>query len=318
MHDLLLTCAGLVILVLAGDMLVRGAVNVSLRLGVPALIVSLTIVAVGTSAPEMLVSVSAVLEHAPGIAVGNVVGSNIANVLLVLGLPAMLAGMGAAGDGSRGSYVQMMLATLFFLGIAWLGPLRWPHGLALLALYAAFMWLAIRKARAHRRAEAAAALQLQGEIEGIEPGAPWLRILFYLALGLVGLPLGADMLVEGATGIARAHHVSETVIGLTLVAVGTSLPELATTLAAALRRQADVAIGNVLGSNIANLLGILGVASFFGAVPVYGEVRAPDILTMLGASAILAPFVLLGLTLSRLWGALFMALYLIYVAVVIF
>ncbi len=318
MLDLLLTCIGLVILVLAGDMLVRGAVNASLRLGVPALIVSLTIVAVGTSAPEMLVSVSAVLEHAPGIAVGNVVGSNIANVLLVLGLPAMLAGMGCAGEGSRGSYVQMLLATLFFLGVAGLGPLRWPQGLMLLALYAALMLMAIRKARAYRRAEAAAALQLHGEIEGVEPGAPWRRILLYLALGLVGLPLGANMLVDGATAIARAHHVSETVIGLTLVAVGTSLPELATTLAAAMRRQADVAIGNVLGSNIANLLGILGVASLFGAVPVYGEVRLPDILTMVGATLILAPFVLLQLNLSRQWGIIFMALYTIYVVQVIF
>ncbi len=308
MVDFLLALLGLGILVLAGDMLVRGAVNVSLRLGVPALIVSLTIVAVGTSAPELLVAVSAVLEDAPGIAVGNVVGSNTANVLLVLGLPAMLAGLPMRDCETRTSYYQMLAGTAAFTLLAWLGPISWGQGLLLLAVYVAFMLHAARAARRHRRAEAATREALI-EVEGAELGAPWWRIMAYLMLGVVGLPLGADILVESATAIARTYRVSETVIGLTLVAVGTSLPELATTIAAALRRQTDVALGNVLGSNMANLLGIVGMASLFGAIPVSRDVLQFDLLVMIGASLLLAPFVLWRVNISRWWGAAFAALY---------
>lgn len=307
---------GLVILVLAGDVLVRGAVNVSLRLGVPALIVSLTIVAIGTSAPELLISISAVLEHAPGIAIGNVVGSNTANVLLVLGLPALMAGLHTSDCDTRQSYVQMLVATLLFVVICLMQPITWIHGTVLLALYAAIMLHAIHKARMHRRAEAAAAAELR-RVEGVDPEMPWWRIALYLLLGLIGLPLGADLLVESATAIARAYSISETVIGLTLVAVGTSLPELATTISAAFRRQADVAIGNVIGSNIANLLAVVGIASFFGDIPVSRQVITFDLWVMVAASLLLLPFVFFNRNITRSWGVALTAVYITYVIVVL-
>jgi len=300
---------GLVILVLAGDVLVRGAVNVSLRLGVPALIVSLTIVAMGTSAPELLIAINAVRDNAPGIAIGNVVGSNTANVLLVLGVPALLIGLGSVTSDTRGSYLQMLLGTALFGAFAFWAPITWIHGIFLLGLYLIFMCHAIHVARRARRV----CCDDGDEVEGADPAAPWWRISVYLLLGMIGLPLGADLLVESATSIARQFSISETVIGLTLVAVGTSLPELATSISAAIRKHADVALGNVIGSNMANLLGIIGVAAFFGDIPVSPQILGFDLWIMIAASLCLIPFVFFRVPIGRVWGLIFTALYLIYI-----
>ena len=298
---------GLVILLLAGDSLVRGAVNASLRLGVPALIVGLTIVAFGTSAPELLVSIRAIQDDAPGIALGNVVGSNIANILLVLGIPALISGIRSGASETRKSYVTMIAASVLFIALAFLGPLTWVHGLVLLAVLTVILWDQLREALAHRRNGLAAADE---EVEGADPSMPWWKIGLFTALGLVGLPLGADLLVENSVLIARSFGVSETVIGLTLVAIGTSLPELATTVMAAIRREADVALGNVIGSNMFNLLAIMGLASFFGTIDVDRQFLAFDFWVMLGASLILAPFVFSRtLDMTKRWGILFVALY---------
>ncbi len=316
--DMILATLGLVILVLAGDVLVRGAVNVSLRLGVPALIVSLTIVAIGTSAPELLISINAVLENAPGIAVGNVVGSNIANVFMVLGLPAMLIGLGRVSSDTKGVYLQMLVGTALFVVLATLGPMTWLHGTALLALYAVFMGWAIYVGNKIRCGNGADDCDDDDtDVEGADPAAPWWKIGVYLSLGIIGLPLGADILVESATNIARQYSISETVIGLTLVAVGTSLPELATSISAAFRRQADVAIGNVIGSNMANLLGIIGFASFFGDIPVSQQILDFDIWVMIAASLALIPFVFFRISITRIWGVIFTALYVGYIAFIL-
>ncbi len=308
---------GLVILVLAGDALVRGAVGLSLRLGVPALIVSLTIVAIGTSAPELLISVSAVSEGAPGIAIGNVVGSNTANILLVLGLPALMAGLATGDCDTRASYMQMLVATLVFVVAAIFSPITWGWGLALTAVFALFMAQAIFSASQHRRNAVAIDAADDGEIEGVDPPASGWRIALLIVLGLIGLPVGADLLVSGATNIARAYAVPETVIGLTLVAVGTSLPELATTVSAAMRKQADVALGNVIGSNMANLLAIVGIAALFGPIPVSAQFLRFDVVIMVLASLAIAPFVFGRFNLTRAWGALFVAAYVGYVLVVL-
>ena len=219
-----LTCVGLTILLLAGDALVRGAVNLSLRVGIPALIVSLTIVAFGTSAPELLIGISAVIEGKPGLALGNVVGSNTANILLVLGLPALLSRMHTSRFDTRRSYWMMLAASVGFIALAFLGTLTWITGVILLCGMALVLWDQTRSARAH-------VAQSRGEeiadLEGADPDMPWWQIGLFLALGLVGLPFGADLLVENASIIARDFGVSDAVIGLTLVAIGTSLPELA-------------------------------------------------------------------------------------------
>ena len=311
----LLTGLGLVILLLAGDALVKGAVNLSLRLGVPALIVSLTIVAFGTSAPELLISVKAVLDDVPGIALGNVVGSNTANVLLVLGVPAMLSALHTSECETRKTYLFMMGATVLFIVLAFRGTFDAIAGLVLLAALALVLADAFRDASAHRRAGLAAADE--EEVEGADPDMSSLLITLFLIMGLIGLPLGASLLVDNASIIARQYGVSETVIGLTLVAVGTSLPELATTVMAALRRQADVALGNVIGSNMFNLLAIIGIASFVAPIPVDAAFLRFDLWVMLAASLLLFPFVFMRVDISRLWGVLLTLLYAAYVIVVL-
>src|SRR6056297_1237897 len=283
----IMVALGLVILLLAGDALVKGAVNLSLRLGIPALIVSLTVVAFGTSAPELLISVNAVLNDKAGLALGNVVGSNTANVLLVLGI--------------RGSF-------------------DWIAGLILLAALALMLGDALRDALSHRRDAAIKALSEADfieDVEGADPDMPWWQIVTFLLLGLVGLPLGADILVDNASILAMRYGISEAAIGLTLVALGTSLPELATTVMAALRKQADVALGNVIGSNMFNLLAIIGITALIGDVPVTSEFLNFDLWVMLAASLILIPFVFLGRDIGRLWGIVLTSAYVGYVAIVL-
>lgn len=313
--DFVFAGLGLVILLLAGDSLVRGAVNLSLRLGVPALIVSLTVVAFGTSAPELLVAIKAVMGGLPGIALGNVVGSNTANILLVLGVPALIAGLNTSECDTKRSFLVMLAASVFFIVVCFLGPITWIHGLILLAVLAAILWDQGREALAHRR-EAGA--EQEEEVEGADPNMPWWQIAVFTGLGLIGLPLGADLLVDASVSIAKMFGVSDRVIGLTLVAIGTSLPELATTVMAAIRRQADVALGNVIGSNMFNLLGIVGVAGLFGTLAIPAEFLRFDLWVMLGASLALAPFVFSKtMNMTKRWGILFTGLYAAYIVMVV-
>ncbi|MGB7318312.1 MAG: calcium/sodium antiporter [Planktotalea sp.] len=313
----LLVGLGLVILLLAGDALVKGAVNLSLRVGIPALIVSLTIVAFGTSAPELLISINSVLENKPDIAMGNVVGSNTANILLVLGFPAILATIHTSECNTRKTYVFMIIASVLFIALAFTGNFGTWQALVLLAALAFMLADAFRDANTHRKGAALAALE-EEEVEGADPDMPWWQIIVFLLLGLIGLPLGADLLVDNASLIAREYGVSETVIGLTLVALGTSLPELATTTMAALRRQADVALGNVIGSNMFNLLAIIGIAALIGPIPVAPEFLRFDLWVMLGASVLLLPFVFWRWNISRPWGIALTLAYFAYVGVVLF
>ncbi len=309
--DLIYVGLGLVILLVAGDVLVRGAVALSLRLGIPALIVSLTIVAFGTSAPELLIAVQAALEGVPALALGNVVGSNTANVLLVLGIPAVISGINTKNSDSQGDFWFMIGTSVLFVALCFAGPLYFWHGTVLLAGISVFLSMAFVKAHRSRRLQKA----LQEELG--DDHLDWWKIAVLLVLGLIGLPFGADLLVDGAVNIAEKFGVDDGIIGLTLVAVGTSLPELATSVMAALRRQADVAIGNVVGSNIFNLLGIMGVASFFGPLPVPAGFLHLDLWIMLGTSLIMAPFVLSYLNIGRAWGVAFISCYAIYVMILL-
>lgn len=310
--DLAVAAAGLAILLGAGDALVRGAVALSLRLGIPALVVSLTVVAFGTSAPEMLVAVKGALTGADSIVYGNVVGSNIANVLLVLGAPALISRIDARDAESFGNWVLMMGASAVFVALCWLGPIGRLQGLVLLAILAWMLWDAWRVAQAHRRAGAADAELAEG-VDVADAGMPAGRIALYLVAGLIGLPAGAHMLIEGAQGAAAAFGVSEAAIGLTLVAIGTSLPELATTIAAAMRRQADVVIGNVIGSNLFNIVAVMGVAGLFAPLQAPARFLHVDFWVMLAASAVLYPFVRGHAAIGRRAGAAFLCLFAVYV-----
>lgn len=321
--DLAMVILGLIILLAAGDFLVKGAVNLALRLGIPAFIVSLTVVAFGTSAPELLISVKAVLEDAPGIALGNVVGSNIANVLMVLGVPALFFGLQTADCDTKRSYQQMIAATVLFIVVCFLGPITWMHGLVLLAALFWMLWDATSEARAHKRANTATDAASEEEeddeeeVEGADPDLPWTKILLYLALGLIGLPFGADLLLDGAVNIARAMGMSEAIIGLTLVAFGTSLPELAAVTAAAYRGHGDVALGNVFGSNMFNLLAIIGTAALFGDMRVPSEILNFDIWMMTAVTLVIAPIVYMGLNIGRVLGAVLTVAYAVYVVVLL-
>ena len=288
---------GLIVLLVAGDLLVRGAVNFSLKIKIPAFIVSLTVVALGTSAPELLVAIRAILDNSPGIALGNVVGSNIANVFLVLGIPALIAGINTRECNTRKNYVFMMIATIIFLSLAFIGNFSLPQGILLLVLLIQFLLITARDT-----------LKMQDkisnlEVENTDPNLVFWKIILFLSLGFIGLPIGADILVTNASLIAKSYGLSDEVIGLTLVALGTSLPELATTLMAALRKQADVALGNVIGSNIFNLFAIVGITTMFGDIPIASSFFNFDFWIMFGAGVVLFPFVYMRVNINRLWGA---------------
>jgi len=303
--DIVMVAAGLAILVFSGDALVKGAVNLALRLGIPALVVGLTVVAFGTSAPELIVSVKAAIAGQAGIALGNVVGSNIVNVLLILGLPALFVTIRSSTTDTRRGFAVMIGASLLFIALCFMGPLSWWHGLVLLAGLALMIGDNLRTARAHRAANEPA-------LDRVQPGmALWKETLF-IVVGIVGLGIGADLLVDGAVNIARALGVSETVIGLTLVAIGTSLPELVTSIISAIRRQADVAMGNVIGSNTFNLLAIIGAAALFGDMEVPEQLLTFDLWFMLAVSLLLVPFVFFRRDMGRALAVVFVAIYAAY------
>ncbi|CAM3339419.1 calcium/sodium antiporter [Paracoccus nototheniae] len=299
--EILLVLGGLALLVLGGDLLVRGAVNLALKLGMTPLVVGLTVVAFGTSAPELLVSLSAALKGSSGIAMGNVVGSNIANVLVILGITSLVSVIVTKGHDLRESWAMMIGASLLLIAIAFTGEIGRLEGLILLAALALVLWRQLTTGKAEAP-----------ELEGVTPGAGWGKIIIWLVIGLTALPIGATLLVNGATEIARAFGISETVIGLTLVAIGTSLPELAASVASALRGRADMALGNVVGSNIFNILGILGITALIAPLPIPPEMMRLDLWVMLGASLLMAPFLFRGLSLTRPVGAAFLAAYGVY------
>ena len=307
MIDWALVIIGLVLLLTGGDALVRGAVALSARLGIPTLIVSLTVVAFGTSAPELLIAVQSALDGVSELALGNVVGSNTANVLLVLGVPAIISGLRSEDPDSRINYYYMMGATVFFIGLAYTHPLMKWQGILLLLGLALMLYLSYRSAMASRSKLKA----LEAEVE--QAHIPTWQMVTFLGVGLVFLPLGAKFLVDGSVNISRSFGVPEEVIGLTLIALGTSLPELATTVVACMKKQGDVAIGNVLGSNMFNILGIVGVASLMGPLEIPQEFFALDFWIMLAASLLLAPFVVGKRKLSRSWGIFFVMCYIVYV-----
>ncbi len=315
---ILFVVLGLVTLVLGAESLVRGAASLALRLGVSALVVGLTIVAAGTSAPEMGVSVLAALRGSGDIAIGNVVGSNIFNIALILGLAAAICPIKCHSAFIRRETPLMIGVCCLVPLLAWLGGgviTRWA-GLALLAggvWYTALVyWLA-------RKEKGEVADQFEA---GAAPGEPaeaarkrpvWLDGL-YILVGLGLLVGGSRLLVGGATTIARSLGVSDLVIALTVVAGGTSLPELATSVVAALRKQPDIAVGNVVGSNIFNVLFILGASSAIAPVSVSHEAMVRDIPVMVGVAALCLPLMATGRRINRLEGGLLLAAYLAYTA----
>lgn len=303
--SLVQAAAGLIALVFAGDILVRGAAGMADRLGVPALLIGLTVVAFGTSAPELMVGVKSVLSGAPTLALGNVVGSNIANTLLVIGLPALITPLTCIAPRMARNMFIMLAVTILFIGLAFTGEIGRLAGMVLVLCLALYLTYNIRSARANPRVAEDVICSEEALSSGLSLG----QASMLTAAGLVGLVLGADFLVSGSVDIARTIGVSEAIIGLTLVAIGTSLPELVTSLAAAYRSQCDVAVGNVVGSNIFNLLCIMGITALVGTVPVPMSFLQVDLWVMLGSSALLLLVKASGGTIGRSMGVIFLLLY---------
>jgi cation:H+ antiporter len=300
--------SGLTLLLFAGDILVKGAAGLALKLSIPPIIVGLTIVAFGTSAPELLVSIIAALDGAPDIAIGNVVGSNIANSLLVLGLPSIIAATYCQEKGTLKAAIFMLGSTLLFIALAWNGRISTLEGLILVTALIVFIAYQIIESQ-KEKTSAEDALSEVGDVPQSS-----LKASLELLAGLIGLPIAAWLTVEGASDIARTWGISEAVIGLTIVALGTSLPELATTIMAVVRKHASVGVGNIIGSNIFNLLSIVGITALITPIPVAASFLQIDVWIMLAASAVIMPYILLTKPVGRLSGSVMTLLYLGYIA----
>ncbi|AKI01128.1 K+dependent Na+ exchanger related-protein [Hoeflea sp. IMCC20628] len=308
MLSILTLIAGLVVLVFAGDYLVRGAVALAEKLSIDPLIIGLTIVAFGTSAPEMFVSLQAAFDGVSGIAVGNVVGSNIANVLLVLGGPALLMSISCREKGIGMSLAVMIFMTLTLMVMMWFGPLSRLDGAILLIMMGSYLGWQIKAARECGMGPAS---DYHSEVADV-PQENWKTGAFILG-GLIGLPIGAWLTVNGASHIARMLGASETVIGLTIVAIGTSLPELVTSVMAAWRKSGAVAIGNVVGSNIFNIGLILGGTSVILPLEVDPRITSIDMWVMLAAGLLVVGLAHWNIAIKKLGGVAMLLVFAAYI-----
>ncbi len=310
MMDILMILSGLVLLFFGGEGLIKGAVSLARNFGLSKLLVSAVVVGFGTSMPEMTVSVGAALKGASDIAVGNVVGSNIANILLIVGLAAILCPIFVAGSAVKRDTFVMLGASFVLCGLALTGNISFTAGLFMFsALIAYIAWSYMQD----KKRGAETVLHIEEDIEGEKQLSP-LKASVYAVAGLVLLIGGAYILVEGAVAIARDFGLSEAVIGLTIVAVGTSLPELATAVVAACRKHSDVIIGNIVGSNIFNILAILGITAMISPIPIGTQIATYDVWIMLGVAVFLSIYLLRGLSIGSISGIAMLIAYCAYTA----
>ena len=304
---------GLVYLLFGGDLLVRGSVALARRFHVPPVVIALTVVAFGTSLPELVVVIQATMTGYPGLVLGNVVGSNIANVLLVAGAAAAVYPLTHGEHSVRRDSVFMIMASLLLVVLSWNHVLERWEGLVLLAGLVAVNALSAREAtRAYRASELKAPMEW---VLGL-PTKPR-TILFFIVAGAIGLPLGANLVVDASVEIATALGVSETVVGLSILAIGTSLPELATTVMAAVQKRTEVALGTVVGSNMFNILAIMGAAATIAPNPidVPGGFFGLDFPVMIASAIVLSAFIWLRRPVGRVAGIVFLVAYAAYIAV---
>ena len=300
---------GLLLLIGGGEWLVRGASRLASLLGVPPVVIGLSVVAFSTSAPELAVSILSAYRGQPDIAVGNVVGSNIVNILLILGLSAVVAPLAVSARLIK--EVPMMIGTaLLFFALAYDGKLTRLDGVILVGIFAAYLaWMA-------RTARSETLLETELDEASVLPRTGWtyLKLVALVVVGLTGLALGSEWLIQGAVAAARALGVSELVIGLTIVAIGTSLPELATSVIASLRGERDISVGKVVGSNIFNILSVLGFSSLVApdGMTVAPAVLRFDAVVMIGVSLACLPVFFNGFQIKRWEGALFVGYYVAY------
>jgi cation:H+ antiporter len=302
--DLLWLFIGFALLLSCGELLVKGAVGMAYKANLSTLVVGMTVVSLGTSAPELLVSLKAAVTDYHDISIGNVIGSNIANIGLVLGTTVIIFPIAADRDTLRLDWPAMTIASfLFFVFILDAKLVFWEGVIMILAL-GGYITYIIRRSRKRGGS-------YHEEGPRISMSAP--RILFYVGLGIAGLALGSDLLIEGAVGIAEAAGIDEHVIGVTLVAFGTSVPELFTSTIAAFRKKGNISVGNLIGSNLFNILFILGTVSIVHPLKVAQRVIEADVFWMLGIALLLFPLIAIGRKITRFEGGLLVLSYLAYI-----
>ncbi|MEM1350258.1 MAG: calcium/sodium antiporter [Myxococcota bacterium] len=298
---------GLVALYFGAEWLVSGASSCALRFGVAPLVVGLTVVAFGTSAPELLVSLLAIREGNDGISVGNIIGSNIANIALILGCAAMVRPIEVHEDAVKREYPIMFAASALLVLLCQDFVLQRYDGAIMLTGMAAFLGVSVWRGLKGDSEEIAE------ELEDIDPDTSSLpKDMGLIALGIVGLAIGAYFLVENAVFIAKQFHIPDLVIGITMVAIGTSLPELATSVVAAYRGASDISVGNVIGSNVFNVLLVLGLVSTIVPIEVSEVAVREDLWVMIAISIIIWPLMRTGFSINRTEGFVLVLWYLVY------
>ena len=304
--DLVYLIFGILILLFSGDMLVRAAVDISLKMAISPMIVGLTVIAFGTSAPELLVGLQATWNGYGGLALGNIIGSNITNTLVILGMPALIIAIKSTDIGLIRNYYFMLAATFLFIVFLFFDAVTFWKGTLLLLLLILFILQAIVFNEKSSQNFNASDLEQDRKLMGV------FRLVGFLSMGFVGLPVGAHIVISSATRFATSIGVSNEIIGLTVVAIGTSLPELATSMAAAYRREVNLLLGNVIGSNMFNILGIAGAAALISPLRLTDKIEFMPLAALFLSSLMLAPFILLRKPISRSVGMMFLSVYILY------
>lgn len=307
--NILLIILGLALLIAGGEFLVKGAVGIAAKARLSKLVIGMTVVSFGTSSPELLVSLQSASEGLPELAIGNVVGSNIANLALVLGVTVLIFPMPVARDTIRYDWPMMMIASaLFYVFAMDLEVNRW-EGLVMFAILIAFITYIIIKSRKTSGPTEIDVPEIEEMTKSISTG----KHLLFLAIGLVGLYFGSTWLIQGAKAIAEDFGISKHVIGITIIAFGTSVPELATSVVAAYKKETDISVGNLVGSNIFNILAVLGLTAMVKPIPIEEVVMSWDILWMIGISLLLLPMMVFRRKVGRISGFILLALYVTYI-----
>lgn len=306
MMDLLITLAGFVTLVAGAELMVRGAVDLALRARISPLVIGLTVVSMGTSAPELLVSLVSAVHGNSAISIGNVVGSNIVNISFILGVSILVFPIEVDRDARRIHWPVMMGASLLFWWLFMDDLIAAWEGLLMLGLMVVYVWWMVWSSRRSTGVDAVAA-----------PKLAWWKAAALLAFGILCLTFGADWFVAGGVAIAAAAGVSEQLIGVTIVAVGTSMPELITSMVAAFRKQPDISLGNLIGSNVFNLLGILGVTAAVHPIASDHAAFRIDLMAMALVAVLLYPLMRFGSRMGRWQGAVLVVAYAAYMVLVL-
>lgn len=314
--DYLFVFIGLTLLVIGGEFLVRSSVALSFKLNLSKMVIGLTVVSFATSAPELLVSLQAALNGFSDISLGNVIGSNIANIGLVLGITAIISPLAIDKDFYKLNWPVMMILSIGLYFILKSGDIiSRSEGVALLLMIVVYLWILIRKARKDR-----GVVQVDEEVDESLATTSNFKIILWLVIGGVALYGGSELLVNGAVSLAQSFGVTERVIAVTMIAVGTSIPELAASVIAALKKEKALSLGNLIGSNIINIASVLGITAIIQPIAVMSEeVLTNDIFWMIGFAGILLPLAFLpkAYELGRKRGILLLSAYAVFIALTI-